>query len=118
MAKNKSLRNTLTESKGMTFVILRNHASTPIRKERLSPTSKGRKKASRNEFMKKGGIPDRVKRFRDINSSDYRSRGQPGFVRPIRNGLSKKQNSIKCRPSRVETGLVGRKNKVRFQKEE
>ena len=29
-----------------TFVILINHASVPIRKERLSPTSKARKEAS------------------------------------------------------------------------
>ena len=29
-AKNGSLRNTSTDSKGTTFVILKNHASTPI----------------------------------------------------------------------------------------
>ena len=42
-AKNGSLWNT---SKGATFVILINHASAPIRKERLSPTNKqGRRPA-------------------------------------------------------------------------
>ena len=60
--KNESLQNTSTDSKGVTFVILINHASAPIRKERLSPTSKARREASRNEFMEKGGVPDRVKR--------------------------------------------------------
>ena len=55
--------NTLTDSKRTTFVILKNHASAPIRKQRLSPTSKARREASRNEFMEKGEMPDRVKSF-------------------------------------------------------
>ena len=50
-AKNGSLGNTSMDSKGTTFVILINHTSAPVRKERLSPTSKARRKASRNEFM-------------------------------------------------------------------
>ena len=55
MAKNRSLQNTLTDKKGATFVILKNHASAPIRRERLSPTSKTRREASRNEFVKNTG---------------------------------------------------------------
>ena len=51
-------------------MILTNYASAPIRKERLSPTSEGKKEASRNEFMEKGGMPDRVKSFREINSGE------------------------------------------------
>ena len=68
--KSVSLRNTSTVSKGTTFVILINHASAPIRNERLSPTSKARREASQNEFMEKSGMPDRVKNFREINSKD------------------------------------------------
>ena len=45
-AKNGSSWNTSTDSKETTFVILINHASAPIRKERLSPTSKARREAS------------------------------------------------------------------------
>ena len=41
-AKNGSLWNTLTDSKEMTIVILINRSSAPIRKERLSPTSKAK----------------------------------------------------------------------------
>ena len=78
--------------KGMTFVILVNHRSAPIRKERLSPTSKAKREASRNEFVEKGGMPDRVKSFREINSRVDRSRARPGFVKPIRNGLRKIKN--------------------------
>ena len=63
MAKNGSLRHTSTDSKGTTFVILKNHASAPIGKERLSPTGKATREASRYEFMEKGGMPDRVKNF-------------------------------------------------------
>ena len=44
-AKNRSLQNTSMDSKGTTPVILINHTSTPIRKERLSPTSKARREA-------------------------------------------------------------------------
>ena len=107
-AKNGSLRNTSTNSKRTTFVILINHASAPIRKERLSPTNKARRKASRNEFMEKGGVPDRVKSFREIDSRQDRPRARPGFVKPIRNGLRKVQNLIESRPSRAETGLAVR----------
>ena len=67
-AKNGSLRNTSTDSKGAAFVILKNHRSAPVRKERLSPTSKARREASRNKLVEKGGVPDRVKSFREIDS--------------------------------------------------
>ena len=86
-------------------MILINHSSAPIRKERLSPTSKARREASRNEFVEKGGMPNRVKSFREIDSRENRPRARPGFVTPIRNGLRKVQNLIKCRPSRAESGL-------------
>ena len=117
-AKNESLRNTSTASKGTTFVILKDHRSAPIRKERLSPTSKARRKASRNKFVEKGGMPDRVKSFREIDSRQDRPRARPGLVKLIRNGPRKVQNLIKCRPSRAETGLAGRKNGIRLQKKE
>ena len=54
-AKNGSLRNTTTDSKGAAFVILLNLASAPIKKERLGPTSKARREASRNQFMERAG---------------------------------------------------------------
>ena len=117
-AKNGSLRNTSTDPKGAAFVILINHASAPIRKKRLSPTSKARREASRNEFVEKGGMPDRVKSFRKIDSRQDHPRARPGFVKPIRNGLRKKQNLIKCKPSRAETDLAGKENGIRFQKGE
>ena len=117
-AKNGSLLNTSTDSKGVTCVILINHAIAPIRKERLNPTSKARRKASRNEFLEKGGMPDRVESNREINSRQDRPRARPGFAKPIRNEPRKEQNLIKCRPSGAETGLAGRENGIRFQKEE
>ena len=82
------------DSKGAAFVILINHTSAPIRKERLSPTSKAGREASRNKFVEKGGMPDRVKSFREIVSRENRLRTRPGFVKPIRNGLRKVQNLI------------------------
>ena len=117
-AKNGSLRNTSTESKSVSVVILINHASMPIRKERLSPTSKARREASRNKFVKKNEVPDRIKSFREVDSSDNRPTAKLRCVEPILNELRKKQNLIKSKPSRSETGLAGRENKIRFQKVE
>ena len=63
-------------------MILRNHTRAPIRKERLSPKSKARREASRNEFVEKGGVPNRVASFREINSSEDCPRSLPGLVKP------------------------------------
>ena len=93
-SRNGSLQNTSTDLKEATFVILVNHTSAPITKERLSPTSKARREASRNKFVEKGEVPDRVKNFRKVNSSEDRPRARPGFVKPIRNGLRKIKNLI------------------------
>ena len=65
---------------------------------------------------KRAGCQTESKAFE--NSGENRPRSRPGFVKPIQNGLRKEQNLIECRPSRAETGLVGRKNGIRFQKEE
>ena len=91
---NGSLRNISRDSKGTTLVILIDHASAPIRKERLSPTSKARRQASRNEFMEKGRLPDSIKSVREIVSRKDRPRARSEFVKPIRDGLRKKQNLI------------------------
>ena len=64
-------------------MILINHASVPIRKERLSPTNKARREARQNEFMEKGGMPHRVKSFQEIDSREDRPRAWPEFVKLI-----------------------------------
>ena len=69
-AKTGSLRNTSTNSKETAFVILKSRVSAPVRKERLSPTNKARREASRNEFVEKSGMPDIVKSFREIDSRE------------------------------------------------
>ena len=80
-AKNRSLSNTSTDSKGAAFVILIDHTSVPVRRERLSPTSKARREASRNQFVEEGRMPDRVKSFREINRRQDRPKARPGFVK-------------------------------------
>ena len=97
----------------MTFVVLKNHASTLIREERLNPTSTARREASQNKFVEKGGMPDRVENLGEVDSSKNCRRARLGSVKPIQNGLRKIKNLTKSRLSRVETGLAGR-----FQKEE
>ena len=54
-AKNRSLRNTSTDSKGTSIVILINHASAPIRKKTLSPTSKARGRPAEICLWKRAG---------------------------------------------------------------
>ena len=93
-AKNGSLWNTSMDSKGTTCMILENHTNAPVRKERLSPTNKAMTEASRNKFVEKGGMPDRVKSFRETDSRENRPRARPGFVKSIRNGLRKIKNLI------------------------
>ena len=99
-------------------MILINHASSPIRKERLSPTSKAKRETSRNKFVEKGGVPGGVKSCGEINSSDNRKRDRLGFVKLVRNELRKEQNLIKSRPYRAETALAGTENGIRLHKEE
>ena len=81
-AQNGSLRNISTDPKGATFVILKNQASTLIIKERSSPTSKARTEASRNEFVEKVRVPERIESFREVYSSENRRIVRPGFVNP------------------------------------
>ena len=97
-------------------MILKNHISAPIRKEKLSPTSKVRRKVSRNKFMKTNGMPDGVESFVDVDSSEKRPRTRPRSVKAIQNGLRKKQNLVEGRPSRAETGLVGEKMELDSRK--
>ena len=68
--------------KEATFVILKNHASAPIRKKRLSPMST----ASREfEFVKKGGMTDRVESFGEVDCSENRPRVCLGLLNPSEN---------------------------------
>ena len=64
-------------------MILINHASEPIKKERLRPMSKARREVSGNEFVEKGGMLHRVKRFGEINGREDHPRARLGFVKPI-----------------------------------
>ena len=90
---NGSLRNTSTDLKEATFVILKNHASALVRKERLSLTSKAGREASQNKIVEKGGMP--VESFGEVNSSENYLRARLGFIKPIRNELRKIKNFIK-----------------------
>ena len=60
---------------------------------------------------------DKVESFQAVDSSKYRPRTSLEFVKSIQNGLRKIKNLIKSKPSTAETGLAGRENGVRLQKE-
>ena len=69
----RTLRNTSTDSKGTTFVILKNYASAPRKgkieskgKERLSPRNKAKREASRNELRKRAGCQTDTKAFEKL----------------------------------------------------
>ena len=74
-------------------MIVKNHASAPIIKKILNPTRKAKREACQ-DFLhsEKGGVPDRVESFGEVDSSKNRPRTRLGFVKPIYNGLSKDQN--------------------------
>ena len=94
-AKNGSLRNTSTDWKGTTIMILKNHTSALVRKERLGPMSKARREASRNKFVEKGEISDSVESFGKFDSRDRdHLKPSPRFVKLIRNRLRKIKNLI------------------------
>ena len=40
------------------------------------------REASQNEFMEKSGMPDRVKSFREIDSTEDHPRARPGLLNP------------------------------------
>ena len=84
----------------------------------MSPSSKARREASRNKFVEKGGMPDRVESFQEVDLSKNRPKDGPGFVKPIRNGRRKEQKLIESKPSRAKTGLAERENEIGLQKEE
>ena len=80
--KNESLRNT---SKKTTFLILINHASAPVRKKRLSPSSNVRREASWNECVEGSGMPRSVEISREVDRSKDRPKAHLGFVKSIWN---------------------------------
>ena len=45
-------------------------------------------------LWKKGGMPDRVKSFREIDSRENRQRARSESVKPFSNGLRKVENLI------------------------
>ena len=64
-------------------------------------------------------MPDKdLKSFREVDHGKIHARARLGFVKPIQDGLRKKQSLVKNTQSRTETSLVGRENGVKFQKEE
>ena len=68
--------------------------------------------------MEKSERSDRVESFGEIDLTTNCPRARLGFIKPIRNGMRKKQNLIGSRLSMAETDLAGKENEVRLQKKE
>ena len=64
-------------------MILKNHAGASVRKKRLSPASNEKREASRDKFVKKSRMPNRVESLREVDRSKNRSRARLEFVKPI-----------------------------------
>ena len=99
-AKKGSSRNTLTNSKRTNFEIFIDHASAPIRKERLSPKSKAKREANQNELMKKGGMPDRVKSSRETIVERIVREPYTGLSNPFK--MDRDRNRTRSRADRLE----------------
>ena len=76
--KNRSLQKTLPDLNKLTFLILKNHASAPTKKVRLSPVSK----ACQNKFVKNGKMPHRFNNLKEVNGSKNCPRARLGFFKP------------------------------------
>ena len=87
-------------------MILKDHTSAPIRKERLSPTSKARMEASRNEFVEKGEMPHRVKSFEEIDSSQNRPRARRRECTDLGLDLSEKEEQVVCHASALALAMT------------
>ena len=61
-------------------------------------------------------MTDRIESLGEGSRSKNRPRTWLGFVKPIRNRLRKKQNLIKRRPSKTETGFA-REEKMEIESE-
>ena len=99
--KRKKYRDKNGSLRAYQSVVLKNHTSVPIRKYGLSSSNNARREATRNNFMKEGGMPGRVESHKKVNRSKNRLKARSGFVKPVRNGLRKKQNLIEIRPTRA-----------------
>ena len=73
------------DSKEGTCVILINHASPPIRKEKLSPSNKVRRKARQNKHAKSGWANE-IKSKGKVDSSRDHPRARLELVKTIQNG--------------------------------
>ena len=103
-------------------MVLINHGSAPISKERLSATSKPRTEASRNKLVEKSGVPDSVESPGEVDRTKEHHRVRLGFVKLIRNILRQKQNLIESKstmtdpPRRGENGVGLQKKKSTREK--
>ena len=68
------------------FDKLRKHA---YYKGKIEFNEQSKERGSRNKFVEKCGIPDRVKSFREVDSSENHPKARPGFAKPVGNGLRK-----------------------------
>ena len=91
--------------------------SPSLGRGRVTNNNSKARKASRNEFVEKGGMPDRVESFREINSRKGHSRARHRFVKPIRNGLRKIKYWIESKWPARKPAWRG-ENGIRLQKEE
>ena len=101
------MRNNSTDLNDVDVCALNSHASAPNKKERLSSTSKARKEANQNKFVKKGGMPDRIKSLEKVDHYKNRPRHGLGFVKPFQSVLKKrlaegKQKSQEASPSGMD----------------
>ena len=64
-------------------MILITPAIAQVKNERLSPTNKAKREASRNKFMEKSWLPDGVESFGQVDSREDHPRARPGFVKVL-----------------------------------
>ena len=61
----------------------------PCQKEKVESNEQTKEGGSRNMFLKKGWMPDRVKSLKKVDRSKNRLGARLGFVKAIRSGLER-----------------------------
>ena len=84
-------------------------------KEKIE-SNKQRKESNQNKFVEKGGIPDIVKSFGEVDGSVNRTRTCPGLVKTIRNGPRKIKNLIEGKPPRQKRAWRGKRMELYSRK--
>jgi len=110
-AKNGSLGDPKSAPKGAAERTFVSYSYTAIGEKGLDPAHETRGKTDGQEFVKKGGMPNRIESTGEIDSSQDRALGRLRRMEAIGDRLRKNKNLIGGGPTATEASLEGREER-------